>query len=87
MTHAPAYHTLTGKSPNYVHRPPPSLGRRAFAFPEAAMSALTAESIDYALRATREKWLAALSVGDFARAEKIQARLDELLDQRCAVVK
>lgn len=45
--------------------------------------AVTAESIDHALRATRVQWLVALNNGDFDRAKQIQQRLDELLDQRC----
>ena len=51
------------------------------------MSNVTLETLDYALTATRHQWLAALKSGQFARAEKLQARLDELLDQRCAALK
>ena len=61
-------------------------GRRAFAFSGAAMSGVTLESLDYALAATRHQWLTALESGQFRRVEKIQARLDDLLDQRCAVI-
>ena len=48
------------------------------------MSAVTAESIDYALTATRLQWLAALNNGNLDRVALLSKRLDELLDQRCA---
>ena len=50
------------------------------------MSGVTLESLDYALAATRHQWLTALESDQFRRVEKIQARLDDLLDQRCAVI-
>ena len=50
------------------------------------MSGVTLESLDYALAATRPQWLTALESGQFRRVEKIQARLDDLLDQRCAAI-
>ena len=51
------------------------------------MSSVTLETLDYALTATRHQWQAALESGQMRRAEKLQARLDELLDQRCAAGK
>ena len=51
------------------------------------MSDVTLASVDYALTATRAKWLTAIKAGEFSHAEKILARLDELLDQRCAATK
>ena len=51
------------------------------------MSNVTLETLDYALAATRHQYRAAIESGQMRRAEKIQARLDELLDQRCAATK
>ena len=51
------------------------------------MSNTTIESLDYALKATRAKYLTAIQAGEFSHAAKILERLDELLDQRCAATK
>lgn len=47
------------------------------------MSAVTLETLDYALRLTHLQWVAAIKDGQLDRAKCAQARLDNLLDQRC----
>ena len=49
------------------------------------MTIATLEGLDRALTATRQQYLAAIKADHSGRAEKILARLDELLDLRCII--